>query len=151
MEDDHPSSRVPSWVRYEFKDGVPQGDLPPPERLRRVLWDRTAYNRGQLVKLARIHFRLNYKHDIDRDTLAHEVHVYCSNWEKQNPGWQTWWSGRSTWGKGLSHRMVGVTTFPLAASAKPARPLAAVISGSISHELRAQVFEMSHGRAVRFT
>ena len=53
--------------------------------------------------------------------------------------------------KGLSHRMVGVPTFPLAASAKPARPLAAVISGSISHELRAQVFEMSHGRAVRFT
>ena len=99
MEDDHPSSRVPSWVRYEFKDGVPQGDLPPPERLRRVLWDRTAYNRGQLVKLARTNFRLNYKHTIDTDTLAQEVHVYCSNWEKQNPGWQTWWSGRSAWGK----------------------------------------------------
>ena len=90
MEEEPPSSSVPSWARYEYEHGIPQGDLTPPERLNFVQWDRTAYNRGQLVKLARIYFRLDYEPKIDTDMLAQKVHAYCSDWDKQNKGVQTW-------------------------------------------------------------
>ena len=90
MEEEDPPSQVPSWARYEYKGGIPQGDLSPPERLSFVQWDRTAWNRGQWVKLARIYFPLNYKPDIDTDTLAQKVHAYCIDWDRQNKGVQTW-------------------------------------------------------------
>ena len=69
-EEGPPSSRVPSWARYEYYGGIPQGCLTPPERLNFVQWDRTAYNRGQWVKLARIYFRFDYDLKIDTYMLA---------------------------------------------------------------------------------
>ena len=89
MEEEPPPPRVPSWARYTYDQGIPQGDLTPPERLRFVQWDRTAWNRGQWVRLARIYFGLDYDPKIHTDTLAQMVRTYCSDWEKQNKEVQT--------------------------------------------------------------
>ena len=32
----------------EYDDGIPMGDLSPPDRLRNVIWDRTAWNMGAM-------------------------------------------------------------------------------------------------------
>ena len=40
--------------------------------------------------MARIYFRLDYEPKIDTDMLAQKVHAYCSDWDKQNKGVQTW-------------------------------------------------------------
>ena len=68
----------------EYDDGIPMGDLSPPDRLRNVIWDRTAWNRVQWVKLARNYFKLDYKPDIHADDLKCLVIKHCSDWEEQN-------------------------------------------------------------------
>ena len=83
----------------KYEDGIPLGPLHPPALLQNVVWDFTAYNRVQWVKVAR-ELGVKYPPNVKTDKLKAMIQKRVNDWESMNKqsgdDWVNGWAGSSS-------------------------------------------------------